>query len=344
MGKKRIHNHKQYATNLTDLEKEELKGPVQKIKQICYKASQKKGLIIQGEIDDEVYFRQNKILTFNENGIKIEERVFESRGDTSIQTFNEKGLDIEYRTFKEDGTPQSYAIKEYNDQDNTVTSTHHFYPNQTLSSKSIWKNNAMGKPIEFIQYTPIDVLKSKSYLTYDESGFQTESKSNNGNGGFNSWIKHEKNDHGHSIKNTHLNEDGSILKVENYVWEYDSEGKIISANGSPWDTDVLLDEFDYEYDSHENWIKKTTSYKGKPLCIQLREINYFGDEPTIIDSIIMNKTNKDLPIENKLTDLEKDELKGPVHKVKQTGYKAVKKDGSIIRGEMVGSACKIPAL
>src|ERR1035437_1230771 len=288
MGKKTLMNLPD-KDKVTDLEKEDLKGPVQKFKLTTYSVSKIKGVVIQGELDSEVFFQGNKIVTYGLNGKRLEERHFDLKGGITIQTFNEKGLDIEYKSFMPDGSPQSYIIKEYNDLENLITMTNYFYPNQSYNSRSIWKNNEMGKPVEFIQYSPFDTLKSISHFKYDENGFNIEQKGKNADGSLINWIKHEINDHGHSIKDTHLNADGSILKVDNHNWEYDSEGKMISSNHGFFGGEEHVDEFENEHDTHENWIKKTYSDKGKPICIQYREINYLDRKSTRLNSIVMDK-------------------------------------------------------
>src|SRR3990172_9049724 len=95
------------ATNekKTDLEREKLSGPVKQVMESRYKAHQKAGEVIQGKMDTEYsYNHKNCITTYNENGTKIKEELYE-HGTRKIMLYNEKGLQtgaMEYRDGKEE--------------------------------------------------------------------------------------------------------------------------------------------------------------------------------------------------------------------------------------------------
>src|ERR1019366_5834203 len=44
--------------------------------------------------------------------------------------------------------------------------------------------------------------------------------------------------------------------------------------------------------AHGNWIKKTIIYKSKPINIHLREINYYGEQATITNTIMIDKKDE----------------------------------------------------
>ncbi len=279
----------------TDLEALELLGPVHRVKQLNYSVTRVKGEIIKGALVDEDHENVNCLKTFYENGSIQEDRCYFLHDGSSFSRTYKDGLEYEMLGYSKEGRITHRSRKEYN-ENCKVHSVSTIGANDIILAQTIWNYDDKNNPIEVNSYDPPGVLIEYRHFKFDERGFEIEQKGFKADGTFILWVQHENNDRGHAIKDIRLNEDGSVINVENRIWGYDNEGTIISLNGHSTrgflPTPSTGNTFEYEYDERGNWIKKIVICKGIAVNILTREIDYYGEEATIIDTIMIDKKDE----------------------------------------------------
>ncbi len=277
----------------TDAEKEGLKGPVKHTTETTYKAFLMNGKVIKGKIDGENYHTVIPKITYNEKGGRIVYEHLFLNGTSFIHNYNDEGLLIGAKHYKEGGILESWSTNEHNEQ-GKVIAVDCGNINPDLCSKSIFNYDDRDNVIEMNTYNAAGELTSKYINIYDEKGFRIASTSTKGDGTFSHSHKYKNDEKGRMIENTVYKEDGSVEKVYPHVFIFNDKDQVISYNGVVHVPQGFGETYEYENDSHGNWIKKTVFFKKVAINIVEREINYFGEElskneQSEMESLLMDK-------------------------------------------------------
>ena len=212
--------------------------------------------------------------------------------------YNEKGLLLENTTFDLNDLPTIKCIWKYDDKDNMI---------------------------EVAQYNSEGVLTSKcSYeIKYDKHGNKIGYTSNNyySNDIPNSKSIFKCNEQGDVIEANHFDENGNLAETRVFTPKYDELGNLIN----PWEEDdekLKSETEECKYDSHDNWISKTTYYASTsvawrkvPVHQYFREITYWGEENT--DQTSLEKFYADIKIQHDI-DYNDDDETNKTEKMKNT--------------------------
>ncbi|MES2622295.1 MAG: AAA family ATPase [Bacteroidota bacterium] len=293
---------------MTDAEKEFLKGPVKQVMEVCYNAHTSQNTVVRGKIQvDSKWNRFNSIITFDKEGYKIHEQAFDKSG-YDIHNYNERHLvtdTIEYKTggilvktnshiyndkwqlvclraVNADGTMYYRAEYTFNEQGKQTEYLHYQGGENKLASRTVFNYTEKGDQLSVLQYTGDGVLRHETLFTYNDKDQKTEYISRNTDkkgSDYNTRTTYQYNDKGDCILTQIFKEDGTLKSSFSHTYEYDSEGKKIVKPPRPYNRHALKDgekETDV-IDSHGNWIKKTVFFDTRPTHIFERKISYYGE-------------------------------------------------------------------
>jgi hypothetical protein len=275
-------DNKEIPTKPTDLQKEDLKGPVKTMKQKVYKAFQLNGKVSQGKEDDDNNIRSNILYTYNEDGRKLIDQWFTDNGKSYMHIYNNEGLSIEMRTLNADGCLEKNSITEYNEAGKAIV-TNHFEEDASKSSKYVFRYDEKGNLTEMHSFMPPDVLYEKRFEYYDENDKRIGFESFKADGTFGSRYSLKTDDRGAIIEMIVYKEDGTISSQQNHTITYYENGKLRSYDGNNYLPDGYCETYEFELDEQGNWIKKIIFFKNVAVNVVLREITYFGDESSTIN-------------------------------------------------------------
>ena len=210
-----------------------------------------KGKIIRAascDPDGNVLSESNSIYDSNDNSIEVIQIDFKTgKVNKTIREFDNNGNMVVSISSNEDKSQVYRHVSKYNDDGNQISS--HQYSNDKLTGYLTYKYDEKGNNIEMQVYLPDGNLDYRQVYLYNEKGWLMEQKTYNGDG---------------SLGNEYLQ----------HIYERDSDGNLVFKDKTPKGY-----RYEYEYDKHENWIKKIEFYKKFPVIMALREIQYFDDEP-----------------------------------------------------------------
>ena len=180
------------------------------------------GYLIESVSKDE----ENKTLSTNlyeydAQGNRIRHDLLTDKGDIFMSTFskyNDKQQLIE-KSNCVGGVCDEKTVFTYDDKGFLIREDK--YKKDSLTSKTLYKNDEKGNPLERLTYDATDKLVKKVTSTYDKEGNETE--------------------------NVVYKEDGTIAQKKNYTYQYDKKKNWIkkteSENGEPY----LIIEQKFEY-------------------------------------------------------------------------------------------------
>lgn len=249
----------------------EVNGNVKSIRTTVYKAVEKFGEVIQGDIisDEEM----NKLITFDENGNIKEISIFNKNGDLEKKSIYVYGVDNKVlRINKYDG-----------------------YGNE--NGKTVYSYNEYGKEIEIIDYDRIGkvnytqknewegdkIIKNQFINEYSDGKYNINEYDGNT---LVKTITYDKN--GKKTGEYIEYENEKIKRLVNPDFaislSYNDKGICSSIiNGRLYDVNTFIWSggnsyvFEYEYDEKGNWIRKVEKQKDsqKAERIFVREIEYY---------------------------------------------------------------------
>ncbi|AFL96689.1 hypothetical protein ACQ1Q1_08150 [Ornithobacterium rhinotracheale] len=229
----------------TDAEEMHLKGKVKSVKQTTYKAVEKFGQVERGS--ESGFNNDNFYVVFNEKGNCIEEVRYNSEGNIdrkSTLAYDEKENCIERVRYNAEGSIDEKMTLAYDDKGNKIECV--FYnSDDSIYSKSTYAYDEKGNCIEEVWYNSEDSIDVKSTYFYDEKGNVRTVV----------WYDSE----GSMTRKNIYDYEGNQIQVD----YYNSEGKF------------YRETYTYEYDTHDNWIKKITYKNDKAESIAEREITYY---------------------------------------------------------------------
>lgn len=298
---------KQNLLVTSDLQDNELKGPVKSCKVATYIAIDVNGKIVQGDFSKSFSSSEGKFtrLHFRYDGKIDTISYLDERGscvksirfyynDVKLKTYeitaNFYGSRISYDSTSYTYNSDSKLIKEewvigneYHgirrssyDINQHLIADSTFNPPWRLINRNVWKNNAKGNIIENAFYWEYDKLYSRTYRDYDnknrkifEAIYYPDDNELDGR-----YVKYEYNSLNKVKLEQRYTKDKKLWgKSELSFNKNGDEEKTIT-----YDLEANTNSFGmykYEYDTKGNWIKKIFYYEAKPSSIVAREISYY---------------------------------------------------------------------
>ena len=185
MSKISIKHLLEYNRQTTDEMK--LKGKVKQLKMQVYKAFANGNEIIKGDINFDIVYGCNLIITFHKDGWRQVQEVLNSKADYSKSIFDKNNKSIE--SFSDNHNYSKHHHLYYYNEDGTMKenigeSESHFdksKPPTISTSKSTNTYDIHGK-ISTVQYFNDSELSYTNYYIRDENGFDTENYSQDKDG------------------------------------------------------------------------------------------------------------------------------------------------------------------
>jgi hypothetical protein len=231
-----------------DLQRENLKGKVKKIKEVYFDAFDSLGKVIKGRI-----LGRTEIL-YNKNGFRIEDTYFNSKQNLKgilqekiIYKYTDSGWTIDKKDFKLNGNLDEEIIDKFDNKGKQIEHNGNKI-DSSWGSNFGNKYDDKGNVIELYHYQSDSSIWVNSTFKYDDKGNQ--------------------------IEGNYTNSDGSIQK---YLYKYDELNNIIEEDTYGIDGKRYLTTDKYEYDSKGNWIKNVECavWRNNDITITEREIIYY---------------------------------------------------------------------
>ena len=277
-----------------DLKIMRIKGNVRSLSETTYKASDKFGEIVKGEITGK-----NSLILFETTGMIREEQYFDSKGKAQSakkNMYDSRGNKIE-NAYRSDGKLDNTKKISY-DSIGNITEETIYNSEGILESK--YKYKYIGRKLtEACQYNSDGNVTNIELYGYDLNGNKTEENFYNSEGEMTDshrFIAETDTEGNLTVKDVFV-----VEGIENTSWEkfditgnkiaqgsgkpgdggssvieyrYDSNGNLIEERSS--EPETLL-KYEYEFDSRGNWIKKIAFEKkvAIPQFITERKIVYY---------------------------------------------------------------------
>jgi len=232
-----------------DLTKAHLNGKVKSIREICYKAIYKDGVIIKGERQKRANMEAESFTLYDEKGNQTEYSIFRPDGSLQIKfisSYDYRGYKTTNNSYDSQGNLNTKTIYKYDDGGNEIE-VNMYASDGSLYLKTTFKNDGNGNKTEEIWFTADGSLLSKDIYKYDGLGNKTEQSSY----------------------------DDGILDTR-YTYKVDENGNDIERNGYDASGNLVSKNiYQYEYDKKRNWIKRIDFENDIPQLFIEREIEYY---------------------------------------------------------------------
>lgn len=230
-----------------DLQKWNLNGKVESIKETPYIAIEKFGEIVKGERGS---FSIERNFIFNDKGYKIKTIFYNADGrliSRSEYKYDEKGNNIETFIYGSDNNLDEKMEYRYDEKRNLIEKNN-LDNSQNLYSKTKYKNDEKGNLVKELLFNSDGSLHSSTEYKYDDKGNRIE------------W--------------TDYNDKGIILIKKEL--KNDEKGNVIELFCSMTAIGMSYKvESKYEYDENNNWNRRIDIKDGKPEFVVERVIKYF---------------------------------------------------------------------
>ncbi len=261
---------------ITDLEKEELLGPVIEVENVHHEIMEKFGLIYIVESSDKYNWNYHHRKTYNEKGMIVKEETILT-DEIITNLFDHNGYEIESYIHKLDGSLDRKSLRKNNEK-GMVLEMKHFDSTDQQTERSTWHYDEKGKCIRIDHYNPENELFAVSNWIYTElspNKFHQEHISTDANGVVTSRSKYLANLKGETIESYDADLDGNIIKTTSYAKSFDNEGNRIEPYNKR--NDITFYKTIAEIDHYENWTLKINYFCNKPISVFERKIKYAGE-------------------------------------------------------------------
>lgn len=187
-----------------------------------------------------------------------------------FNTFGNKVVDAEY-------LPGGELVKSYTytyDQNNKRTKETQLDTNGKLLMTISYLYDSVGHLLEDSSVDAEGNPDKAIRFTYDTKGNVSEDNSYGSDGKLQKKYSYQYDDMGRKVENSRFDSYGN--PEGKTVYAYDEQNNVIKK--SSYGSDNALKKilvYSYIYDSHHNWISKTTRVEGKVVNILEREIIYY---------------------------------------------------------------------
>jgi hypothetical protein len=281
-----------------DLKSENLNGSVKSVSEMSYKSVEKQGSLVPTDIVNKVYFVFNKQgnlvyktyqsfshpsagqvnLKYDLSGNLIEQLSSNLSGDTltdkSLYTYDSQNRKITEKHFSFGDNENYYGYTYKYDAKDNITERTLYKENGNPTEKSTYRYDDKNRVDEIEKYTFPSELPSKEIVTYEDGGKLITRKTYFPDGGLYSTSIKKNNDAGKCLEDTYRSPSNNLDSYSKYT--YDIQGNLTEYFGyenGKMDGHITQK---YEYDSNNNWIKKTVFFDDEEKGIIVREINYYS--------------------------------------------------------------------
>ncbi len=266
--------------NITDLEKDDLLGPVIEVENIHHEIMEKFGLIYIAEPKDAYHWNYHQRKTYNDKGMFIKaESILTNEIMTDI--FDENGYEIESYIHQKDGSLERKSLRKNNEK-GKVLEMIHFDSSDKQTDRITWHYDENEKCIRTDQYNTEDELYTVSNRIYTElspNKFYEDHISTDANGVVTSRSKYLANLKGETIESYQVDLDGNIINTTSYAKSFDNEGNRIEPYNKR--NDITFYKTNAENDPYGNWILKINYFCNKPISVFKRKITYAGENKVL---------------------------------------------------------------
>lgn len=269
---------KEFPYNKSDLEKMKLRGKVKTCREYSYKANSSFGKISKGERQYEEGLEDGDFYTFNTNGFineRIEYDIKDDIKEKNTYIYDENEKLIETKRYYSDKKSLYLLIYKYDEKGFLVERT--LYNSKgNIDFKEVYENQKENNEITVNRYENDGELYSSSNSRYDNKGniveYRDNTYSENGSSNLTFYLYDNQGNLIEENWASTLTDDGRTLNIiSNY--NYNKYGDKIEY----WfdDSTESKTTYEYEYDSHNNWIKRIEFDRRFPKFILERKIEYY---------------------------------------------------------------------
>ena len=285
-----------FSPEQTDLQKQNLKGPVKSTSNLIYPILRKEG---------DKYIVSNSDLVFiymyNQKGNQVQRRTMQSDSivvSKTIYHFDDQGRPLSYTTHI-GGKLWRKEVFQFDKKGNHI-GIKNFGKNEQLEYRDVYQLDATGRKKEERTYNSKDSLTGKGLFWYFKEDNISIEKWYGKNGVFRSWYEYTFNDKGLLIQEKEYEEGGgpigrilftydargnllerlkSVRNANNttrYVYTYDENDNITSLKIYDRNEKLLeTNTYGYLYDAKGNWIEKLEYVDGVEKKMRKRAIYYY---------------------------------------------------------------------
>ncbi|SDR91457.1 hypothetical protein [Gramella sp. MAR_2010_147] len=239
-------NLKSQTKELNDWQHLNLSGKVKTIKEVNYRLKKESGKITR--IESEPLWDHNRLIQFDKNGNKLKEILYSKNQipDTIWQEYNyqygRNGKKIKADKFQKWGYPSTDFIITYNYNKKGKLIDQITFDSEGKRTSKLRFTYLSNRIIKIVEYGSSDEsLKTTTEFEYDDN--------------FNLLMTKEFDNNGDLNVLSEFNDNGTLQKQNNFK---------LKRNLT----------FEYEFDSENNWIKKTILEKEEPVYLIDRQIDY----------------------------------------------------------------------
>ncbi|NEW84550.1 MAG: RHS repeat protein [Mariniphaga sp.] len=246
-----------------DLRKDNLFGKVKFVKEVQYYALEKFG-VVEGDLVMHTW--ESK---YDEKGNLTQ--LCSSDGERTEYNSDEKGnqIGITYNTASAVLPPLPVKGEKRNQIGITYNSKHN------IKRKLVIKSDLNGNRIETNLFDGNNNLLSKDKNELDENGKVIKSKRYNSYGNLEEITEYKYDKNGNCTDKISTNNTGVIFqKYEEQ--RYDKLNNIMHSDWTIPSIGTFHNEYIYEFDKNNNWIKQITYIDQKPSYVDKREIQYWN--------------------------------------------------------------------
>jgi len=285
----------------------DLKGDVQSVIEISYKAAEISGVIKKGKRERETSYQKDQIFIFNIKGDLIEKIWYDSNGDYFKKwtwIYDDKGNVTEERTYEEDSTIYRKFTLKYDENANMIEENG-YKTDGSLYSRRTLDYNSNNKTTEEINYDSNDGFKGKRTYNYDENDNLIQFNTYFIDNSLNTSLKYKYDDKGNRIEESadvyFFNSDRSFHRKQ--IFSYDDNGIMVGVNTYDQE-DNPMGSVIYKFDEQGNKIEEIdhdvqsnqevrTTYKYDENGSVIETISYEADGYTLkISNILEYDSNR----------------------------------------------------
>lgn len=256
------------------LEDYQLRGKVKTYKLTPYHVIDSFGIIKKVRKPD--FWKGDVLSTFNDKGYKVESDVYNKLGKLQnkiIYKYDNKNKRLSRNVYGEKGYIRNKYVYVYNEQGHKIA-YQCYSPNGEVVESWFYNNDERGREIEAIYQVPKRSAEMRRYLyKYDKLGNVEELS------------QYSKDDTPEVTWRYSYDKKGMITELYTYkedkllkkrVTRYDVYGNPLKMKEYDGDGRFIEEtNYEYEFDSHGNWVQRIDYVNSFPRIMYEREITYY---------------------------------------------------------------------
>ncbi len=261
----------------THVESALLKGNVKQIKHTYYKALNKFGEIIQGDMDTT---KAVNLMVYNGEGNIIHAVEYDKEGNLSLikkSKYGTNGNILEWKGYLSDGSIKDSSIYEYNEEEN-IKALKSYLANGELNFKESVTYDENGNQSEIFHCAYDSDLDNtfRVFNTFDNKGNVTKTIFTSLGLDTTARETRKYDENSRLIEYTTYSPNDRVTSKT--LYKYDENGNNCEVKSYGLDNELKnIYIYKYELDKKGNWIKQYTFHNDDPKTICVRKITYFED-------------------------------------------------------------------